>query len=277
MPRSGGIVKRVDMRFDGITRMYGDEGAARLRQAYVLIVGIGGVGSWVAEALARSGIGGITLADPDEVCVSNINRQIQALDGTVGRMKVEVMAERLRAIAPDCDIRQVPKFINESSIEALFDGPCDYVADAIDGVMPKAGLIARSCQAGIPIVTCGGSGGKCDPSLISVMDLAATYNDRLLAFVRKKLRHVFDFPATGPFGVPCVFSPEPARWPKADESCVPETENPLAEEAGSSLNCDGRLGALTFVTGVFGFHMAAHIVNAIAGVPFVAEAAQHNA
>ncbi len=250
------------MRFDGVKRVYGDA-ADRLQAAHVLVVGLGGVGSWAAEALARSGIGALTLADPDEVCVSNINRQIQALDHTVGQSKVDVLVERIRAIHADCRISGVRKFINESNIDELLSEPYDFVVDAIDGVMPKAGLIARSRKRGIPVVTCGGSGGKRDPAQIRIIDLADTYNDRLLAFVRKKLRHVFEFPDKGPFGVPCVFSPEPVVWPEADDCTVDADENPLMLEAGSSLNCDGRLGALTFVTGTFGFHAAAHVVNTL--------------
>lgn len=251
------------MRFAGIERIYG-AGATRLQRSHVLVVGVGGVGSWVVEALARSGVGALTLADPDDVCVSNINRQIQALNSTVGQGKIDALADRIRDIAPACRVTVVRQFINERTIEPLLATPYDYVVDAIDGVMPKAGLIARAVAAGLPVITCGGSGGKRDPLLIQVIDLAETYNDRLLAFVRKKLRHVFDFPAHGRFGVPCVFSPEPAHWPVACAETDAEELDPLLQEAGRALNCDGRLGALTFVTGCFGFHAAAHVVNTLA-------------
>jgi tRNA threonylcarbamoyladenosine dehydratase len=246
------------MRFDGIQRIYGPH-TARLSQAHVAVVGVGGVGSWVVEALARSGIGRLTLIDPDDVCVSNTNRQIQALTEHVGRAKVDVLAERIASIHPDCQCTPRRAFFREATATELLDGAYDYVVDAIDGVMPKAGLIARCVQQGIPVITCGGSGGKRDPAQIRIIDLADTYNDRLLAFIRKKLRHVFDFPAEGSFGVPCVFSPEPALWP-APDTCNSPTPD-WAAAAGSALNCDGRLGALTFVTGTFGFHAAAHVVN----------------
>lgn len=256
------------MRFAGVERIYGG-GVTALRAAHVLVVGLGGVGSWAVEALARSGMGALTIADPDEVCVSNINRQLIALDDTVGHTKADVMMRRIQAIAPDCRINSVRRFINEHNSRDLFVEPFDYVVDAIDGVMPKAGLIAQCRERGIPIITCGGSGGKRDPSQIRVVDLGETYNDRLLAFVRKKLRHVFGFPARGAFGVPCVFSPEPAAGsvPDGCASDAPASENPLWAEAGSGLNCDGRLGALTFVTGTFGFHAAAHVINTLATPP----------
>lgn len=249
------------MRFDGIQRIYGEH-TDRVRSAHVLVVGLGGVGSWAVEALARTGVGALTLADPDAICVSNINRQIHALNSTVGQSKVEALSHRIHDISPDCQVRIFPTFLNESTIEPVLNTPYDFVIDAIDGVMPKAGLIARCQQLGIPIVTCGGSGGKTNPSLIQTTDLALTHNDRLLAFVRKKLRHVFGFPAHGTFGVPCVFSPEPVRWPDTGECS--DHENPLLAEAGSKLNCDGRLGALPFVTGAFGFHLASVVINALA-------------
>lgn len=249
-----------EMRFAGIERVFG-EAAHRIRKAHVLIVGLGGVGSWVAEALARTGIGTLTLVDPDDICVSNINRQVHALDSTVGVRKIEVMAARIRDISSDCHVRRLPTYVNESTLETVLDLPYDYVVDAIDGVMPKAGLIAGCMQRQLPIVTCGGSGGKINPALIQTVDLALTHNDRLLAFIRKKLRHVFDFPSDGPFGIPCVFSPEPVRWPTSRD-CLP-SDNPLLAEAGSKLNCDGRLGALCYVTGTFGFHLAAVVITSL--------------
>lgn len=245
------------MQFDGIQRIYG-KSAERIREAHILVVGIGGVGSWVAEALARTGVGKLTLADPDDLCASNINRQVHALHSTVGKYKVETMRERIRDINPACEVLPCARFINEASIESVLDTTYDHVVDAIDGVMPKASLIARCRQRDLPVVTCGGSGGKTDPSLIQLVDLAYTQNDRLLSFIRKKLRHVFNFPAHGPFGVPCVYSPEPVRWP---ESSCSDSENPLLTEAGSRLNCDGRLGAVSFVTGTFGFRLAAWVIQ----------------
>lgn len=260
------------MNFHGIRRIYGN-GASSLAAAHVLVVGVGGVGSWTVEALARSGIGSLTLADPDDICQSNLNRQLQALQHTIGQVKIEVLAARIRAINPDCQVHLFPRYVNERTIDPLLQADYAYVVDAIDGVMPKAGLIARCRQRNMPVVCCGGSGGKCDPGAIQVADLADTYHDRLLAFVRKKLRHVFGFPAAGPFGIPCVFSPEPVRTAPATErrpSPNPAADNPLAAEAGSRLNCDGRLGAVSFVTGSFGLRAAAHVVNELAGGPIPA-------
>ena len=251
------------MQFDGVTRIYG-VAAHKLTVAHVLVVGIGGVGSWAVEALARSGVGALTLADPDDICLSNLNRQLPALRSTVGQLKVEAMAARIRDINPDCRVTCFPRFANARTFANLLDTPYHYVIDAIDGVMPKAGLIARCRERGLPVITCGGSGGKTDPGAVQVVDLAATRDDRLLAFVRKKLRGVFGFPANGPFGVPCVFSPEPVCWPAADECGAgsdSDDAGPLLAEAGARLNCDGRLGALSFVTGTFGLRAAAHVVN----------------
>lgn len=231
----------------------------------MLVVGIGGVGSWAVEALARSGIGALTLADPDDICVSNLNRQLPALRSTVGQRKVDMMQARIHDINPDCRVTLFPRYVNARTVEAVLDTPYHYVIDAIDGVMPKAGLIARCRDRQLPVITCGGAGGKCDPGAVQVTDLAATRDDRLLAFVRKKLRRVFGFPAHGPFDVPCVYSPEPVRLPPA-QPCANHTTglgDSLLAEAGTRLNCDGRLGALSFVTGTFGLYAAAHVVNAL--------------
>lgn len=250
-------------RFEGIKRIYGTS-AERLFQARVLIVGLGGVGSWAAEALARSGVGGLTLIDPDEVCVTNVNRQVQALDGSVGRIKVDVLAERIRSIHPTCRVETQHLFFHQSNAEQVLATRYDYVIDAIDGVMAKAHLIARCHELGYPVITCGGAAGKRDPLKVGVVDLSETYNDRLLVFVRRKLRRIFGFPGKGAFGVPCVFSAELATGCDADPEDEPKT---LLDEAGSATACEGRLGAAVFVTGVFGFYAAAHVVNALTGDP----------
>jgi tRNA A37 threonylcarbamoyladenosine dehydratase len=235
-------------------------GLARLRAAHVLVVGLGGVGSWTAEALARSGIGGVTLLDPDELCVTNVNRQVHALDGTIGRPKVEVLAERLRAIHPGCRVTPVAELFRIASAEKHLAGGFDFVVDAIDGVTPKAALIAGCRERGLRVVCCGGAGGKIDPARVQVCDLSKTSYDRLLFFVRKKLRSRFGFPSRGTFGVPCVYSPEPVRLP---EGCT--APEPGGELLGDGrLNCDGRLGSATFVTGTIGFHAAALVCNALA-------------
>jgi tRNA A37 threonylcarbamoyladenosine dehydratase len=264
------IAMGQDARFGGIEKLYGSAGARKLAHAHVLIVGIGGVGSWVAEALARSGVGAMTLIDGDDVCVSNVNRQLHALDGTIGRRKVEVMAERVKAINPKCRLTLFDEFFRMDSVEKHFPVKYDYVVDAIDGVSMKATLIGSAHERKIPVITCGGAGGKLDPLRVQLVDLAETSNDRLLFFVRRKLRKHYGFPRTGEkFGVPCVYSPEEIKLPKGDACAVEprEEDDVLFGDAEARLACDGRLGSATFVTGAFAFAIAAHVVNDISGTP----------
>lgn len=253
-------------RFAGIAALYPDR-FDRLRAAHVLVAGLGGVGSWTVEALARSGVGALTLLDGDEVCVSNINRQLHALDSTVGRPKGEVLAERVRDIAPDCRVATVPRFIDRlNAAEILSATSYDYVVDAIDGVMGKAWLIGTAHRLGVPVIASGGAGARVDPGRVRIVDLADTHGDRLLFFIRRKLRRHFGLPRTGPMGLPCVYSDEPARMPAAAECAVPEEPGgDLFGAAPTRLNCNGGLGAATFVTGVFGFLAASHVVNDLIG------------
>jgi tRNA A37 threonylcarbamoyladenosine dehydratase len=250
-------------RFAGIAKLYGAEGLARLARAHVLVVGLGGVGSWVVEALARSGVGALTLVDGDDVCVSNINRQLHAVEGVIGRPKAEVMAERVRAIHPGCRVTVRALFFIRQRAEEFFPEPYDYVVDAVDGVTAKATLIGHARRRGIPAITCGAAGGKVDPALVQVADLTAVHHDRLLMFTRKLLRKYHGFTPRGRkvFGVPAVFSPEPVREGLA---CDVGTKEEAEGEADARLACDGRLGAATFVTGVFGFFAAARVINDLA-------------
>ena len=251
-----------ETRFGGIARLYGQSGLERLRAAHVCVVGIGGVGTWSAEALARSGIGALTLVDLDEVCASNINRQLHALTETVGRAKVEVMAERIRAINPDCRVIADQKFFNEQSAAELLTPKFDFVLDAIDSVTNKVLLLANCRQKNLPVVACGGAGGRRDGTLVRTADLAKVSHDRLLAEVRKKLRKEFQFPADGStMGVECVFSAEAPVFAQTDGSVC---ENRAPTEDGTRLNCNGGLGSATFVTGAFGFAAAGIIVRKIA-------------
>lgn len=254
-----------DFRFGGIRRLYAASGLERLRRARVCVVGIGGVGSWAVEALARSGVGGLTLVDLDEVCVSNVNRQLHALDGAVGMAKVTAMAERIRAINPECNVNPIQEFFSPQTAEQILCGKFDYVLDAIDNVPNKCLLIARCREMGIPVMTVGGAGGRRDPAAIKVADLALTTHDGLLQQVRKRLRDEFQFPKAPKelFGVPCVYSTEPQVFPQQDGSvCAnPEPGAPLR------LNCDNGYGTATFVTGTFGFVAAARIVSALAAMP----------
>ncbi len=242
-----------DLRFGGLARLYGAGGLQRLLQASVCVVGIGGVGSWAAEALARSGVGHLTLVDLDDVCVSNVNRQLHALDGAIGRPKVEVMAERIHAIHPACQVRTVAEFFCETTAEQILATHFDFVLDAIDQVANKCLLIARCRQLEIPIVSVGGAGGRRQPAAVRVADLAQSSNDALLQQVRKKLRaeHGFARDPKTPFGVPCVFSSERAA--------------PPAEGCAGRVTCDNGYGTASFVTGTFGLVAASCVVSKIAG------------
>lgn len=245
-------MNEVDPRFGGLARLYGADGLERLHRAKVCVVGVGGVGSWAAEALARSGVGQITLVDLDDVCLSNVNRQLHALDGAIGRPKVEVMAERIHAIHPGCQVRAVAEFFTETTAEQILGVPFDFVVDAIDQVTNKCLLIARCRQKALPIVCAGGAGGRRNPAAVQVADLAQTTHDALLQQVRKKLRDDHGFPRDpkATFGVPCVFSTEPAI--------------PPAEGCAGRVTCDNGYGTASFVTGTFGLVAASCVVSRIA-------------
>ena len=250
-----------DQRFSGIARLYGADGLERLRRAHVCVVGIGGVGSWTVEALARTAVGKLTLIDLDEVCVSNVNRQLHALDGEIGRPKVESMSARVRAINPDCEIQAITDFFAPSNAKELLSTGYDCVVDAIDNVPNKCLLIARCRDVAIPIVTTGGAGGRQNPAEIKVADLAQTTHDGLLQAVRKKLRDDFNFPREPRqlFGVPCVFSAEPQVFPHRNGTVCAQKE----EGSDLRLNCDSGYGTATHVTGTFGFIAASEAVRMV--------------
>ena len=182
-------------RFSGISRLYGDLGAHALRGAHVAVIGIGGVGSWCAEALARTGLGEITLVDLDDICISNTNRQIHTLSQTVGQSKVKVMAERLRMINPECHLNAESYFLTDKTLESVLERPLSGVIDAIDAVRPKCLLLAECVKREIPIISCGAAGGRRDATLIRIADLSQTFNDALLHQVRKNLRSNHGFPS----------------------------------------------------------------------------------
>ncbi|POD33305.1 tRNA threonylcarbamoyladenosine dehydratase [Pseudomonas syringae pv. syringae] len=249
-----------DPRFAGIARLYGVEGLARLRAAHVAVVGIGGVGSWAAEAMARSGVGEISLFDMDDVCVSNSNRQLHALDSTVGRPKVEVMAERIRAINPDCIVHAVSDFVTRDTMAECITPDMDFVIDCIDSVNAKAALISWCKRRKIQMVTTGGAGGQIDPTLIQIADLNRTFNDPLASKVRSTLRRDYGFSRTPNrhYSVPCVFSTEQLRYPKPDGSiCL---EKKFVGE-GVKLDCAGGFGAVMMVTASFGMVAATRAVD----------------
>jgi len=250
-----------EARFGGILRLYGKDGQGRLRRAHVCVIGIGGVGSWAVEALARTGIGQLTLVDLDDVCISNVNRQLHAVTGEFGKPKVEVMAARVQLINPDCAVKTEQMLFTAATAETLLATDYDCVLDAIDQTAMKALLIARGRERKLPIVTTGGAGGRRDPTAIRVDDLARSTHDGLLAATRKLLRDAHGFPRDPrqEFGVSCVFSPEAQVFPARDGTVC---EKP---EAGSNLRLDCRsgYGTATFVTGAFGFAAVAQVVNQI--------------
>ncbi len=244
-------------RFSGIDRLYGRGAVARFSACHVAVVGLGGVGSWLVEALARSAVGRLTLIDADDLCVSNTNRQLPALAGSFGRGKAEAMAERCRAINPEIQVDAVATFLTLSNLEDLLGPGFDLVIDACDSFRSKVEAIAWCRRRKQPLITVGSAGGRIDTTLVRVRDLSRTEHDALLALVRRKLRSEFDFP-TGPkryFGIPAVYSLENVRYPQADGS-VSGNRPKLGADAGLKLDCGAGLGAATHLTGSFAFAAA---------------------
>lgn len=247
-------------RFGGLERLYGVDPMAQLQRSHVCIIGIGGVGSWAAEAIARSGIGTITLIDLDDICVSNTNRQIHADSSTIGQLKVEAMAQRIRLINPQCQVNAIATFISEKNLGERLTADIHYVIDAIDNVKAKTALLAHCRRNKIKIVTVGGAGGQKDPTKIEMADLTKAYQDPLLAKVRNKLRKEYGL-STNPkrkFGIDCVFSSEQLTYPKLEgASCneKPAVSGPIR------LDCATGFGASVCVTASFGLFAAARVIN----------------
>jgi tRNA A37 threonylcarbamoyladenosine dehydratase len=251
-------VTGFEQRFAGTQRIYGDIGLAKFQQSHICVLGIGGVGSWVAEALARSGIGEITLVDADDICISNTNRQIHVLQSTIGQAKTEAMAQRISEINPDCLVHRESVFITLGNVKELITGHLDYVIDAIDTVSDKAAVIAYCKRNKIPVITIGGAGGQWDPTSVETADLARTVNDPLAAKVRAKLRREYGFSKSGKrFAVECVFSKEQLKYPQPDGSI--DTIKTTAAEGG--LDCNNGFGAATVVTTTFAMVAAAKVLN----------------
>ena len=242
-----------ERRYGGVARLYGPAALARLRHARVAVAGIGGVGSWAVEALARSGVGALRLIDLDHVAESNINRQIHALDSSLGQAKVVAMAERIAQIDTRIEVSCVDDFVTEDNVGALLAGPLDFVIDAIDDVRAKAALVAWCRRAGIGLVTVGAAGGQTDPTRIAVADLARTTQDPLLARLRARLRRNYGFPKTAGrrFCVDAVYSTEPLRYP--DAACAPV-------RGPQGLNCSG-FGSSVAVTASFGLAAAGRAID----------------
>ena len=242
-------------RFAGVERLYGVGSVDTLARAHVCVIGIGGVGSWAAEALARSGVGHLTLIDADEICVSNTNRQLHALDGEYGKSKVGVIEKRLRAINPAIKIDAIERFLTTSTLDELLDRGYDVVLDACDAFRVKLEAIAWCRRRKLPMVTVGSAGGRTDPTQIRVRDLSRTEHDAMFSLIRKKLRQDFNFPKNPDryFGVSAVYSLQNVQYPQPDGT-VCGTRPPVSNGTEAlNLACGGGLGAATHVTGAFAF------------------------
>ena len=251
-------------RFGGIARLYGLPGLQKLHDSHVCVIGVGGVGSWVVEALARSGIGELTLIDLDDVCITNINRQLPALDGTVGLPKVKVLADRVALINPECRVHQVMEFVSESNAAALLAHKFSFVVDAVDRMSIKSVIIGTCTRQQTPVLTLGSAGGRRDPTKIKAVDLGMAGQDLLLQQVRRKLRQDYGYAKADDgkaqvMGVPCVFSSEKPVFPWADGTCNVEPE-PTAEK-GLRLDCSAGFGAATHLTGTFAFVAAGEVIG----------------
>ena len=229
----------LERRFGALRRLYGDAAYLRIRAVRIAVVGVGGVGSWAAEALARSGVAALTLIDLDQVAESNINRQVQALDSTLGMAKVEALRRRIADIHPGCAIHAVEEFVDEANWPGLLPAPVDVVIDACDQVRAKAALAAWSLATGTPLIVVGAAGGKRQPQAVQVEDLALVTHDPLLASLRQRLRQHHGAARIGVIGLRCVFSREALRVPEG------------ADEVDGGLNCHG-YGSSVGVTATFG-------------------------
>ena len=238
----------LERRFGALRRLYGDDGYARLRAARIAVVGVGGVGSWAAEALARCGVAALVLIDLDHVAESNINRQVQALGATLGQAKVQALRERIADIHPGCELRTVEDFVDEGNWPALLPSPVDVVIDACDQVRAKAAIAAWARAEGRALVVVGAAGGKRLAHHVEVNDLAAATHDPLLASLRQRLRREQGAPRQGPMQLRCVFSREPVTLPSGACTVI---------EAG--LNCHG-YGSSVTVTASFGMAAAGEAI-----------------
>lgn len=282
----------VARRFGGVSRLYGDAGLAKLQSAHVVVVGIGGVGSWAAEAMARNAVGTITLIDLDNIAESNVNRQIHALEGEFGKAKITAMAQRMRAINPTCQVHEIEDFITADNVTKLLGFECSIVVDCIDDAKAKIALAAFCQSTKTPLIMAGAAGGRLDPTRIKYADLCAVTGDKLLAKVRNQLRRDYDFPKasntkkSAKFGITCVFSDELVLQPnEADNDvCALEKSNDITNDAPQAtniltnghkassdeknprvitgLNCAG-YGSSVSVTACFGFVAAQLALNCI--------------
>ena len=283
------IVIDFKRRFGGVSRLYGEAGLAKLQAAHIVVVGIGGVGSWVAEALARNAVGMITLIDLDNIAESNVNRQIHALEDNFGKAKITAMHQRILQINPNCVVREIEDFVTVDNASKMLDFHFDVLIDCIDDAAAKA-VLASTCKAiKSPIMMSGSAGGRLDLTRIKVADLSAVTNDKLLAKVRNLLRRDYQFPKasntkkSAKFGITCVYSDEPVLQP--NEVCALETNTNIRSDAleanihkasGAAKNARENIGAITglncagygssvCVTAPMGFAAAQLAINHIVG------------
>ena len=254
LPDSAADGADFERRFGGLRRLYGDAAYRRIRAAHVAVVGVGGVGSWTAEALARSGVAALTLVDLDHVSESNINRQVQALGSTLGMAKVEALRLRIADVHPGCSITGVEEFVDETNWPALLARGADVVVDACDDVRAKVVIAAWARATATPLVCVGAAGGKRAAERVEAGDLAEVTHDPMLAALRQRLRKLHGAPRSGPLGVPCVFSREPVGAPMLGEDAC---------EVDGSLNCHG-YGSSVAVTAAFGMVAAALALEVVA-------------
>lgn len=249
-------------RFAGIDRLYGRGAVEFFRTRRVIIIGIGGVGTWVAESLARTGIGHLTLVDADEVCVSNTNRQLPALAPNYGRSKAQLMAERMRSINPHMDVAVHETFLTPANMAELLDHNYDVVIDACDAFRVKVEMAAWCRRRKQPLVMVGAAGGRTDPTQVRIRDLSKTEQDAMLALIRRKLREEFNFPRNRSryFGVYAVYSLENVQYPQADGTVCGIRPN-VSGEAALNIDCGGGLGSATHITGTFAFAACAKAIE----------------
>lgn len=262
---------KLHRRFDRLGRLYGDSAVKTLMDARVVVFGLGGVGSFAAEALARSAIGHLMLVDFDDVCVTNANRQLQALKGNIGKPKADVLKERLELINPQARIESEKAFYKAERADELLTPPWpgdgyDFVVDCIDNITAKTHLLATCKERGIPVVSSMGAAGKMDPTRIRIADLAETQVCRMARDVRQILRRKYGFPDKGEMGIRCVYSDEPRTWPKELTYDGGKGFRCVCPNKSSEHGCDSRQlidGTAVFVTGAFGLACASVVVNTL--------------
>ncbi len=256
-----------ERRFGGVKRLYGEIGLNKLKAAHVAVIGIGGVGSWAAEALARNAVGHISLIDLDNIAESNVNRQLHAVDGAFGKAKVSAMRERILSINPQCVVHEIEDFITAENIASILSVEYDVILDCIDDALAKIALAVFCKQQNIPLIMAGSAGGRLDPTRIQAADLAHVTGDRLLSKIRNQLRRDYAFPKafdaktlnpkkSAKFGIECVYSDEQAMKP--DATCE------VNSASITGLNCAG-YGSSVCVTAPFGFIAAQLAIRKMIG------------